>query len=163
MPKIDVCETKQNKMSIEIDIIIAHKPWRTHHIEPQIQLWIEKTLAHIKFSKPAEICVKLSSDHETQELNATYRGKDKPTNVLSFPSPQMPGNISLGDIVLAYETIAREAHEQEKTFHDHLAHLIVHGTLHLLGYDHELESDAIIMESLEQEILKAFNIEDPYQ
>jgi probable rRNA maturation factor len=115
---------------------------------------------------PVELAVRLTDDAELQALNRQYRGKDRPTNVLSFPgdpADALPGEpVPLGDLALAYETVAREAAEQGKNLADHLMHLIVHGTLHVLGYDHETESEAAEMEALEVRILSGFGISDPY-
>lgn len=111
-----------------------------------------------------EVSLLFTNDAQMQNLNARWRGKDKPTNVLSFAANEsgLPGPM-LGDIVLAFETIEREAHEQDKSFDDHLTHLIVHGLLHLLGYDHETgEAEAEAMESLEREICATLGIADPY-
>ena len=109
---------------------------------------------------------RLGTDAEVRELNKSFRGKDKPTNVLSFPadeSMQEPDSPwYLGDIIFAHETIAREAAAQEKTYADHLKHLAVHGLLHIYGYDHINEDDAFIMEKLEIDILKTLNISNPY-
>lgn len=115
-----------------------------------------------------DVAVLFTDDRAIAEINAEWRGKDKPTNVLSFPTPEdMPlpeGEArQLGDIVLAFGVIAREAAEQGKTLHDHTVHLIVHGTLHLLGYDHENDSEAAEMEALERHILKGLGISDPYE
>jgi rRNA maturation RNase YbeY len=101
-----------------------------------------------------------TSDDAVKALNAQWRGKDTPTNVLSFPAPETAG--TLGDIALAYETCAREAEEQGKTLKDHTTHLLVHGLLHLLGYDHEADDDAAEMEGLEKDILAGLGIADPY-
>jgi probable rRNA maturation factor len=95
-----------------------------------------------------------------QALNLKWRGKDAPTNVLSFPSGEEQGH--LGDVVLAYETVEGEAEQQNIAIADHAAHLVVHGMLHLLGYDHEQEDDAVKMETLETEILATLGIADPY-
>lgn len=115
---------------------------------------------------PAELAVRLTDDAGLQALNRQYRGKDRPTNVLSFPgdpADALPGEpVPLGDLALAYGTVAREASEQGKSLADHLSHLIVHGTLHVLGYDHETESEAAEMEALEVRILSGFGISDPY-
>ena len=100
-----------------------------------------------------------------RRLNRDYRGKDKPTNVLSFPRRRLlAGRLGplLGDIVLAAETVAREAEDEGLALDDHLTHLIVHGFLHLLGYDHEDEAEAAVMEGLETAILGGLGIADPY-
>ena len=115
-----------------------------------------------------ELCIVLADDIEQQRLNSLFRGQDVPTNVLAFPAwePGMrspPGApLLLGDIVLAFETVTREAAEQRKPFADHLRHLIVHGVLHLLGYDHQTADGASIMESLERVILAKLGVPDPY-
>lgn len=113
-----------------------------------------------------EVSVMLTDDAQIQELNRTWRGKDKPTNVLSFPAPEQPGLNGprhLGDIALAYETLVRESEEESKELSHHFAHLIVHGILHLLGYDHEVEAEAEEMEALEVKALATLGIADPYR
>src|SRR5919107_1267405 len=113
-----------------------------------------------------EASVMLTDDARIQELNRTWRAKDKPTNVLSFPAPEQPGlsgSRHLGDIALAYETLVRESEEESKELAHHFAHLIVHGVLHLLGYDHEVEAEADIMEGLEVKALATLGIADPYR
>jgi probable rRNA maturation factor len=107
-----------------------------------------------------EVAIVLTSDAGMQALNLKWRGKDAPTNVLSFPSGGEQGH--LGDVVLAYETVEGEAKQQNIAIADHAAHLVVHGMLHLLGYDHEQEDDAVKMERLETEILATLGIADPY-
>lgn len=107
-----------------------------------------------------EVSVVLSNDKEMHTLNKTFRHKDSPTNVLSFPSDSED---ELGDIILAYETISRETQEENISLSDHTLHLIIHGFLHLLGYDHEKENEAKIMENMEIEILKTLNIKNPYE
>ena len=119
-------------------------------------------------SDQSEIAVLFTDDSAVAEINAEWRGKAKPTNVLSFPAPAgmiiPPGEPKpLGDIVLASGVVAREAAEQGKTLRDHTAHLIVHGVLHLLGKDHEDDAEAEDMERLEAEILKGLGISDPYE
>lgn len=122
---------------------------------------------------PTEISVKFTSDAEVHALNRDYRGKDKPTNVLSFPmvEPDQLGGLAadgemeilLGDIVLAYGVCVREAAERGISVTDHAAHLIVHGTLHLVGYDHETsDEDAEEMEAVERRALAELGIADPY-
>ena len=122
------------------------------------------------FDGPVEVSVLLTDDDAVQILNRDWRGKDKPTNVLSFPSgdedtpsvlpkgaPQL-----LGDIAVAFETLSREADEQHKSAADHYSHLLVHGMLHLLGFDHETDEQADEMEPLEIEILAGLGIDSPY-
>ena len=115
---------------------------------------------------PSELSIVFTDDASIRTLNAGWRGKDKPTNVLSFPAfPTKPGDRlppMLGDVVLAAGTVAREAELEEKPFDHHLLHLMIHGTLHLLGYDHETEADAEIMEALERRALARLAIPDPY-
>ena len=116
-----------------------------------------------------EIGIRLTDDGESRTLNQRYRNIDAPTNVLSFPTtdgapgappPGMP--LALGDVVLAFETIRREAETQGKTLADHLGHLVVHGVLHLLGYDHQGEAQAVAMEHLEIAVLAGLGVADPY-
>jgi len=114
-----------------------------------------------------ELSLVFTDDEDVRGINAEWRGQDKPTNVLSFPAfpvapGQMPGPM-LGDIVIAYETVAREAVELGKSFDEHLMHLLTHGFLHLLGYDHIEKQEAELMEGLETRILAALNLSDPYQ
>ncbi len=116
----------------------------------------------------SEACVALASDAEVERLNASYRGKPAPTNVLSFPAgpiqqPSSAGQMRvLGDLVLAAETVSREAADLKVPLAHHLQHLIVHGLLHLLGYDHERDDEAEAMEALEVRILARLGIADPY-
>ncbi len=127
--------------------------------------WLTRALA-------IEVSVRLTDDAEVHGLNRQYRDKDKPTNVLSFPMVQPDlleglansddGEVLLGDIVLARETCAGEAAEKNVTFSDHATHLIVHGTLHLLGYDHQGDSEAEAMEEMERAALRHLGLHDPY-
>ena len=120
-----------------------------------------------------EISVVLVDDATQRILNETWRDKDRPTNVLSFPAtdtvagalpqPEFPGvPLTLGDISIAFETVKTEAQVQGKSLNDHLVHLVVHGVLHLLGYDHVVETDAAAMEALEIAILSGIGVTDPY-
>ncbi len=117
-------------------------------------------------SDGCELSIVFTDDENIRQLNARWRGKDKPTNVLSFPAFPVkrgaPLPPMLGDIVIAFETVEREARDEGKTFDAHLLHLVVHGFLHLLGYDHEEEREAEEMERLERRILAALAIPDPY-
>jgi probable rRNA maturation factor len=118
----------------------------------------------------AELSLVLADDAMVQELNRQYRGQDKPTNVLSFaalddedaPEPE-DGPLLLGDVIIAYETTAAEAEAEGKSLSDHLSHLVVHGVLHLLGFDHLEEDEAEEMEGLESSILGMLGIADPYR
>lgn len=132
--------------------------------------WAGADRPFLPADRTAEISVALADDALVRRLNRDYRGKDKPTNVLSFPLLDGEGGIEegegvpilLGDVILAHETVAREAREQGKTFEEHVAHLVVHGVLHLLGYDHETDEDADRMERLETRILDRLGMADPY-
>ncbi|HMA52241.1 MAG TPA: rRNA maturation RNase YbeY [Magnetospirillaceae bacterium] len=116
-----------------------------------------------------EVSILLTDDDQVRDLNAEYRQQDKPTNVLSFAaldedSPIPPdGPILLGDVIVAFQTTEREARDEGKSFADHLSHLVVHGVLHLLGYDHIADDEAEEMESLERSILAALGVSDPYK
>jgi probable rRNA maturation factor len=117
----------------------------------------------------SELAVMLTDDSGIRTLNLNWRSIDTPTNVLSFPALQPPGGHEsdnaprmLGDIAIAYETTRREADEEQKPFNHHLSHLAVHGFLHLIGYDHEKDGEAEVMEGLERDILASLGIPDPY-
>ena len=109
--------------------------------------------------------IRVVDEQESRQLNSRYRGKDRPTNVLSFPF-QVPAGVDsdhLGDLVICAELVEREAREQQKKAMDHWAHMVVHGVLHLRGLDHQTEEQAGEMEDLEKEILAGLGIEDPYR
>ncbi len=111
------------------------------------------------------VVILLTDDETVRDLNARFRDRDRPTNVLSFPAADMPGMegpMPLGDIVLAYGVCAREAEEQSKTLRNHLTHLVVHGVLHLLGRDHMDDAEAEAMEAEERGVLATLDISDPY-
>jgi probable rRNA maturation factor len=117
-------------------------------------------------SLPAQACLALLDDAAMRRLNAQFRAKDKPTNVLSFPAIAMPeqdGARPLGDIALGFETVMREAAAQSIEPADHVRHLVLHGLLHLIGYDHETEQEAQVMEQLEIEILARIGVANPYE
>ena len=117
-----------------------------------------------RITGPAELSIVLTDDAEQRVLNRDWRGIDKSTNVLSFPQIEPFGPVSglLGDIILARETLEREAAEQAVSFEDHFTHLVVHGFLHLLGYDHMDDDEALAMEGLETQILASLGVADPY-
>lgn len=132
--------------------------------ENQVTRWADAVLTHLKTGEQ-ELTVRFVGDDESQMLNRDFRGKDSPTNVLSFPFENPPGvtlNL-LGDLIVCVPVIHREAAEQDKRTEDHYAHMIVHGILHLLGYDHIDEVQAEQMESMEIRILSQLGIDDPYQ
>lgn len=142
--------------------------------QPQESLWakalynVEEVLKKYYTLKSYYVCVKLSNDKEITYLNKIYRGKDMPTNVLSFPLMQELiineyEQIVLGDVILSYDTLVREAQDQKKILLHHFQHLILHGILHLLGYDHKIETEAERMEKLEIELLQQLKIPSPYK
>jgi probable rRNA maturation factor len=138
---------------------IADVRWRAHEgLRPLMRRAMQSGLA---LARPGggDVTVLLADDAKLMQLNGTFRGRNTPTNVLSFPSAE-PGYA--GDIAIAYETVAREAEAQGKGFAAHASHLALHGTLHLLGYDHETGPEAEEMEELERQALKRLGIADPY-
>jgi len=125
--------------------------------------WVNAALKQL--DEECELSIRLVDEKESAELNATYRGKEGPTNVLSFPfdSPVPMDPRLLGDLIICVPVVEKEALEQEKKLDNHWAHLVVHGCLHLLGYDHIEDEKAEIMETLEVTILQSLKIDDPYQ
>jgi probable rRNA maturation factor len=126
--------------------------------------WTEAALHGARHRNSAELSIRIVGAREGRALNRQYRGKDYATNVLSFPV-ELPHGVAsplLGDLVICAPVVMREAREQHKAPRDHYAHLTVHGVLHLLGFDHQNERDAIQMEALETRILAALGIADPY-
>ncbi|WP_341660477.1 rRNA maturation RNase YbeY [Vibrio sp.] len=149
-------------MSIELDLQIAVKEETGLPNFEDILLWL--TSAIDKFQPQAEVTVRIVDESESHQLNLEYRGKDKPTNVLSFPF-EVPMGIEmdlLGDLVICKQVVEQEAKEQSKPLMAHWAHMVVHGSLHLLGYDHIEDEDAEEMESLETEIMQSMGFDDPY-
>lgn len=160
---------------LDVDVIVGDPRWAD-----AVDETLEETLPTVVMAAiaaggppdgPAALSILLADDARVQDLNRTYRDKDAPTNVLSFalaadaaggPQP-IPGEpIALGDLAIAFETVVREAQAEGKRLRDHLYHLVVHGTLHLLGHDHIDETDAAAMERLEIGILATLGIADPY-
>lgn len=128
---------------------------------PQTEVIVESAARAALGTVAGDVVVLLTDDDGVRDLNARFRDKDRPTNVLSFPAPESAAP-HLGDIVLAYGVCAAEAEAQGKTLADHLSHLVVHGVLHLLGRDHEDDAEAEEMEAEEREILARIGVADPY-
>lgn len=150
----------------EIDVAVEDPRWEAvaDGLDALVRRAVGAALARER--APCELAVVLADDAAVRALNRTWRGQDRPTNVLSFPAPaprRGAGPRHLGDVVLAYDTMLRESGGQDKPLAHHLAHLLVHGTLHLLGHDHETgDDDARAMEGLETAILRGLGIPDPY-
>lgn len=162
---------------INHDILIEDEAWHSAlpDYESLVAMALNKTVVHLTDILPesvqeVEISVTLTNDAAIHKLNRHYRSKDKPTNVLSFPQVDWNDDaqleepfLMLGDVVVALETIVREAGEQEKRLQDHFMHMLVHSILHLGGHDHEDEEEAEEMESIEIRILEDMGIKNPYQ
>ena len=149
-------------MSITLDLQLASEAPNLP-TEAQFQLWLEAAI--LPFQEIAEVTVRIVDEEESQQLNFDYREKDKPTNVLSFPFELPPGVDELpllGDLVICAQVVAAEAAEQGKALHHHWAHMVVHGCLHLLGFDHINDQDAEQMEAEEILILQQVGIKNPY-
>ena len=153
---------------VRLHIQVMHEPWA--EVFEDLPLRCQKIInavAHfvgIEFEE-AEVSIVFCDDAFIQELNKRYRQKDKPTNVLSFPTDKdvdAVGVVQLGDMILAWETICAEVKEQNKTLESHMSHLLIHGFLHLLGFDHEQEDEAEEMEKIEIAIMQELGYEDPY-
>jgi probable rRNA maturation factor len=148
-----------------IDIIVEAKAWNDlPRVDDLSREAVAACMAETgeSLGPEAELSLFLCDDARIRELNKSWRGIDKPTNVLSFPTADEGGDILLGDIVIAYETVEREAREQAIGVADHYAHMVVHGFLHLRGYDHEDDSEAEVMEDLERRALARLGLADPY-
>jgi probable rRNA maturation factor len=151
------------KPQLDIEVVRQVEAWDAAEIGDDLLALAAReafSAATPRIETDREVAILLTGDAEMQTLNLKWRVKDAPTNVLSFPSGEEQGH--LGDVVLAYETVEGEAKQQNIAIADHAAHLVVHGMLHLLGYDHEQEDDAVKMERLETEILATLGIADPY-
>ena len=150
----------------QIEVIVRSARWRKHSTAKAVVKRAVSAAAKAASTRPAELAIVLADDSAIQALNRDWRGKNAPTNVLSFPAAAAGKARSvspyIGDIVIAYQTVAREAVDEGKPFNHHLAHLAIHGFLHLLGYDHDKDRDAAAMERLERRILKRLAIPDPY-
>lgn len=165
---------------MNLEISIEHEPWQKIDVKNVVDTCVNCVFSELKLNhNNIEICFLFTKDEEVKILNKTYRGINKSTNVLSFPADPIDNqsyedcNIDkenvvskpciLGSIAFAYETVKTEVVDQQKTFLDHLKHLIVHSILHLLGYDHNNENSTKNMENLEIKLLKKLNVRNPYE
>ena len=145
-----------------LQITIKDKKWKD--VLPKYRSICRKAISTVLDLGACEVSIVLAEDSFVHQLNLEYRHIDKPTNVLSFPVPFIDVPMHpMGDIVLALETIEREAAEQKKTFEEHFVHLLIHGALHLSGYDHILDEEAKIMEALETKKIMSLGFNDPYE
>lgn len=146
-----------------VDILVESARWKAKRgVRPLLRRAIAAAAATLSTSQ-VELAIVLTNDSAIRKLNRTWRSKDEPTNVLAFPAQRRTSPHRLiGDIVIAYETLAREATAERKPFAHHLAHLAVHGFLHLCGHDHETDAEAAIMERLEVAALARLGVPDPY-
>ncbi len=147
---------------IMLDLQIACADRSNLPTEADFQHWLEAVLS--RFQKKSEVTIRVVDDAESRELNFTYRGKDQATNVLAFPFEPLPAIDLplLGDLVICRQRVEQEAREQNKLSQAHWAHMVIHGSLHLLGYDHLTDDEAEHMESLETEIMQNLGYPDPY-
>ena len=176
-PMIEWSEQREGR-DLEIELIIEDQRWS--EISKDFSFLKEASLlalsqeatetAPLAMKSPHRLAVLVMSDDASiKDLNKTYRGKDKATNVLSFPSTEslLPGEenepVHIGDVILAYDYVSEEAKNEKKALQTHLSHLVVHGVLHLLGYDHETTKDAEAMETLEIKLMKQLGLENPYE
>ena len=150
-------------MSVTLDLQLACADSAGLPAEADFQRWLDAAI--LPFQQEAEVTVRVVDSAESHQLNLTYRGKDKPTNVLSFPFECPPGVELplLGDLIICRQVVEREANEQNKPLLAHWAHMVVHGSLHLLGYDHIDDEEAEEMEALEVEFMQALGYDNPYQ
>lgn len=148
-----------NKIEVQVVFSSPGQPDKAH-----IQRWIDAVLTLQEHDRDTEIVVRIVDVQESAQLNKQYRHKPGPTNILSFPAniPEGIGLNLLGDLVICAPVLEREAREQQKPLSHHWAHIIVHGVLHLLGYDHIQDDEAEAMENREINILQALNISNPY-
>jgi probable rRNA maturation factor len=165
-----------------IVLTVATADWREaiDHLEERCERIVAATLQRsttTSWLRRSEVSILLSHDDEIRELNHQYRGRDQSTNVLSFPNfdldqgqaltseppgPMPPHQVLLGDVALSFQRLSEEAAEQKKPLLDHFAHLLVHGTLHLLGYDHQDDEQAEVMEGIEESVLASLGLVAPY-
>ena len=145
-----------------LEITVKEKRWK--EVLPKYRSFCRKVISDRVDLSSESVSVVLAGDGFVHQLNAEYRNIDKPTNVLSFPMPYVDVPMRpMGDIVLSLDTLERECKEQNKTLEEHLAHLLIHGALHLLGYDHITDEEAQEMEALEKETMQRLGYKNPYE
>jgi probable rRNA maturation factor len=152
-------------VTITVDVEVVDPAWlAAGDVDTLAQDVVAATLTELgkRVHPDTEVSVRLCDDDEIRALNLAWRNKDRATNVLSFPAPLGNRGPLLGDIVVAFEYVSEEARDAGRSLRDHLAHMLVHGLLHLLGFDHDGERDAEEMENLERRILAGLGIDDPY-
>lgn len=167
-----------NSHKLNIEFNLQEAQWKhliaeIKHITVDVSKYLFSELGLNKYATSVEYSIVLTNNTNIQQINFQYRKRNAPTNVLSFPLEEIEANkfdqlkihdgfVILGDIIFAYEVIKKEAEEKNITFEDHYTHLLIHGILHCLGYDHEDENEAYIMENMEVQILSHFKIKSPY-
>ena len=151
------------RLALKIDVLVDSDRWKdAERVKSMVRRAVNQAAAAVS-TPGTELAIVLTDDSAIRSLNRDWRGIDVATNVLSFPAKNAGGERHLGDIVLAFETIAREARSERKPLAHHIAHLAVHGFLHLVGYDHKRNPEALAMENVEREILRQLAIPDPYR
>lgn len=153
------------ELELQLDMQLAVDKENDLPSEDELIKWASAALALRTEHEEPELTIRIVDEAESQELNSEYRGKDKPTNVLSFPF-EAPAHVPiplLGDLIVCKQVVEREAVEQDKTLTAHWAHMIVHGCLHLLGYDHIEDEEAEEMEGIERAVMSELGFEDPYK
>lgn len=154
-----------SEIELQLDVQLAIENESNLPAEEQLRKWATAALlTRTEYEEP-EMTIRIVDEEESQELNHEYRGKDKPTNVLSFPF-EAPAHVPiplLGDLIICKQVVEREALEQNKTLTSHWAHMVVHGCLHLLGYDHIEDEEAEEMEGIERIVMSRLGFEDPYK
>jgi probable rRNA maturation factor len=157
--------TTPSEIELQLDVQLAIENDSNLPTEEQLILWATAALLNRTEYEEPELTIRIVDEDESQELNYEYRGKNKPTNVLSFPF-EAPAHVPiplLGDLIVCKQVVEREAIEQEKTLTSHWAHMIIHGCLHLLGYDHIDDEEAEEMEGIEKVLMTELGFEDPYK
>ncbi|MDO6619856.1 MULTISPECIES: rRNA maturation RNase YbeY [unclassified Shewanella] len=150
-------------LKLDLDLQIAVTDSSKLPSRSEFELWVATALGNTMAQ--AELTIRIVENTESQQLNNTYRGKDKPTNVLSFPFEAPPGIELplLGDLIISAEVVELEANQQNKPLVAHWAHMVIHGCLHLLGYDHIIDNEAEEMESLETQLIEGLGFSNPYK